>query len=170
MVMEMVPFSKKEKGKIEYKSEKVDVTALIRSALNDLNYWLEELGFTVHTELKEGVCVSGDPDALKQVVINLLDNAIKYSGTQKEINISMVLGKDKIRIEFSDKGIGIPESYLDKIFDKFYRVNDNRVEGISGTGLGLTVVKEIIEAHHGEILVVSELNKGSKFTVVLDRS
>ena len=170
MINNILDFSKKEKGKIEYKSEKVDVTALIRSALNDLNYWLEELGFTVHTELKEGVCVSGDPDALKQVVINLLDNAIKYSGTQKEINISMVLGKDKIRIEFSDKGIGIPESYLDKIFDKFYRVNDNRVEGISGTGLGLTVVKEIIEAHHGEILVVSELNKGSKFTVVLDRS
>ncbi|MCK4747526.1 MAG: HAMP domain-containing histidine kinase, partial [Bacteroidales bacterium] len=78
IINNILDFSKKEKGKIEYKIEKVDVTALIRSALNDLNYWLEELDFTVHTELEEGAYVSGDPDALKQVVINLLDNAIKY--------------------------------------------------------------------------------------------
>ena len=82
----------------------------------------------------------------------------------------MVSENQKIRIEFADKGIGIPENQLDSIFEKFYRVNDTHVYGIGGTGLGLTVVKEIVEAHHGEILVNSELNKGSKFTVLLNSS
>jgi len=170
MINNILDFSKKEQGRIDYKTEKVNVSELIVSALQELNYWLVEMNFTVHTELEEGVHMSGDYDSLKQVVINLLDNAIKYSGNQKEISIRLAAENNKIRIEFSDKGIGIPEDQLDSIFEKFFRVNDNMVDGIGGTGLGLTVVKEIVEAHQGEILVKSELKKGSIFTVLLNSS
>lgn len=170
MINNILDFSKREKEKISYRFEEVNITELIYSALKDLNYWLVENGFTVHTELEDDVKVSADHDALKQVVINLLDNAIKYSGTQKEIRIRLVSEKHKIRIDFSDKGIGIPEDHLDTIFEKFYRVNDPMVEGVGGTGLGLTVVKEIIEAHHGEILVESTLREGSSFKVLLNSS
>jgi len=168
IINNILDFSKKEKGKIEYRSEEVDVTDLINSALNDLNYWLVEKDFTVDTELEENVIITADNDAIQQVIINLLDNAIKYSWKNKEIRVSLVSDKDKIRMEFEDKGIGIPEDEIKSIFEKFYRVNKTMKDGIGGTGLGLTLVKEIIEAHNGEILVESKLNEGSKFTVLLD--
>ncbi|MFC2081079.1 sensor histidine kinase [Bacteroidota bacterium] len=170
IINNILDFSKKEEGKIEYKTEKVNVTNLISSALKDLNYWLVEKKFSVQTDLEENIIITADHDAFKQVVINLLDNAIKYSRDNKEILVKLLLDKDKIRIEFEDKGIGIPEDQLEAIFEKFYRVNKTMKDGVSGTGLGLTVVKEIIEAHNGEILVESKPNKGSKFTILLNPS
>jgi len=167
MINNILDFSRKEKGMVDYRMEKVDLTSLVRSALEDLGYWLEELHFTVHLDLEEGACTRGDPDALKQVVINLLDNAIKYSSGQKVINITMASEGDSIKIEFADKGIGIPEDQLDAIFDKFYRAQQDGMGGIGGTGLGLTVVREIIEAHRGKVSVSSKINKGSTFTLFL---
>lgn len=170
IINNILDFSKREKGKIEYKAEKVNVTELILSALKDLNYWLVEKNFTVRTELEEDIIIKADRDAIKQVIINLLDNAIKYSGDRREINIRLSSDNKKIRMEFEDKGIGIPENQLDSIFDKFYRVNETASDGISGTGLGLTVVKEIVEAHNGEISVESKPDEGSIFTVLLNSS
>ena len=91
----------------------------------------------------------------------------QYSDMEKEISVRLASENNKVKIEFSDKGIGIPENQLDTIFKKFYRVNSTRMDGIGGAGLGLTVVKEIIESHHGKILVDSKLNKGRTFTVWL---
>ena len=170
IINNILDFSRKESGQIEYRKEKVNLTDLITSALKDLNYWLDEKKFTVQTELEENVVITADRDAMKQVVINLLDNAIKYSGDNNEIYVRLVSEKDKISIEFEDKGIGIPADQLDLIFEKFYRVNETIRDGVSGTGLGLTVVKEIIEAHHGELLVESKVNQGSKFTILLERN
>jgi signal transduction histidine kinase len=170
IINNILDFSKREKGKIEYKTEKVNVTELIHSALKDLNYWLVEKDFTVQTELEENINIKADRDAIKQVIINLLDNAIKYSGDRREINIRLSSDHKKIRMEFEDKGIGIPENQHNSIFEKFYRVSETASDGISGTGLGLTVVKEIIEAHNGEISVESKPDEGSKFTVLLNSS
>ena len=118
-------------------------------------------------DLEEGIHVTGDPDALKQVVINLLDNAIKYSDKEREISIQMGSSGNSVLIEFSDKGIGIPKNQLKSIFEKYHRVNSTLGDGVGGTGLGLTVVKEIVEAHHGEIWVESEPGKGSTFKIVI---
>ena len=85
----------------------------------------------------------------------------------KKITTRLYLNTDKIHIEIEDRGIGIPESKLSQIFEKFYRINHK--ESISGTGLGLTVVKEIVEGHNGKIIVASEIGKGSKFSVILDQ-
>ena len=167
MINNILDFSKREKGKLEYSFKKVDITALVKSALHDLDYWLVEENFSVHTEIEENVFINADPDALKQAVINLLSNAIKYSRNTKEIFCKLIKEKDTINIVVEDKGIGIPEDQTDLIFDKFYRIGQNRGEETSGTGLGLTVVKEIVEAHNGRVLVESQINEGSKFTIII---
>jgi signal transduction histidine kinase len=167
MINNILDFSKKEKGKIQYKKEQVNLTGLIQSALGELDYWLHELEFKMHIQLEDNVILKGDGDALKQVIINLLDNAIKYSDKEKEISVNLEVQHGRIVMSFSDKGMGIPADQLDAVFEKFYRVQDPIVEGIGGTGLGLTVVREIVEVHEGFISVDSEPGKGSTFTVIL---
>ena len=104
---------------------------------------------------------------MKQAISNLLSNAIKYSANTKKIFIRLFKRADHICIEIEDRGIGISEDQLPKIFEKFYRIDQK--ENISGTGLGLTVVKEIIEAHKGKISVSSEFGKGSVFLITLNQ-
>ena len=168
MINNILEFSKKEKGKLEYKFEEVNVTSLVNLAINDLDYWLVEKGFILQTQLEDNVKVTADPDALKQAIINLLSNAMKFSRNRKEILVGLREEKGEIMIVVEDKGIGIPEDQKDLVFEAFYRVGQKDAEDISGTGLGLTVVKEIVEAHHGKILVESKLNEGSKFTIILN--
>jgi signal transduction histidine kinase len=168
MINNILEFSKKEKGKLEYKFEEVNVTSLVNMAINDLDYWLVEKGFTIQTQVENNVTATADPAALKQAIINLLSNAIKFSRNRKEIMVGLREEEEAVIIEVEDKGIGIPEDQKDLIFEAFYRVGQKDAEDISGTGLGLTVVKEIIEAHHGKIFVESRLNEGSKFTIILN--
>ena len=106
-----------------------------------------------------------DPEKMKQAIGNLLSNAIKYSTDSKKIFLRLFKNPEHVCIEVEDQGMGIPEDKLSRIFEQFYRIEQK--ESISGTGLGLTVVKEIIEAHHGSISVTSEIGKGSRFTVII---
>jgi signal transduction histidine kinase len=168
MINNILEFSKKEKGKLAYKFEEVNVTSLVDMAINDLDYWLVEKGFTLQTQIEDNVIATADPDALKRAIINLLSNAIKFSRNRKEILVGLRKDKSEVMIEVKDRGIGIPEDQKDLIFEAFYRVGQKDAEDISGTGLGLTVVKEIIEAHHGKIIVESQLNEGSTFTIILN--
>jgi len=103
---------------------------------------------------------------MKQAINNLLSNAIKYSTDTKKIFIRLFNKPEHVCIEVEDRGIGIPEDRLSRIFEQFYRIEQK--ESISGTGLGLTVVKEIVEAHDGTISVISEIGKGSKFVITLN--
>ena len=100
-------------------------------------------------ELDETIYAEVDPEKMKQAVGNLLSNAIKYSTDTKKIFIRLFKKSEQVCIEVEDRGMGIPEDKLSRIFEQFYRIEQK--ESISGTGLGLTVVKEIIEAHSGTI-------------------
>ena len=120
-------------------------------------------GFEIVTEIDENITAEVDPDKIKQVIENLLSNSIKYSGDIKKIFVRLFRKTYHVCIEIEDNGIGIPEDRLSRIFEAFYRIDQK--DNISGTGLGLTVVKEIIEAHHGTNSVTSEIGKGSIFTV-----
>ena len=168
LINNILEFSKKERGKTEYKFEEVNVTTLVNTAINDMDYWLMEKGFTLQTQVEHNVTATADPDALKQAFINLLSNAIKFSRNRKEILIGLRKDDKTVMIEVEDKGIGISEDQQGLIFESFYRIGQKDAEDISGTGLGLTVVKEIVEAHHGKILVESKLNEGSKFSIILN--
>jgi two-component system phosphate regulon sensor histidine kinase PhoR len=109
-----------------------------------------------------------DAKTMKIVLDNLIDNAIKYSMDSVKIDVKLSCNLKKFIIEFSDSGIGIPPGELKKIFNKFHRIQHNKVPNVKGTGLGLYWTKEIIRNHGGKVSVLSEgENKGTKFTIEL---
>jgi two-component system phosphate regulon sensor histidine kinase PhoR len=165
MINNILDFSRKGRGRREYHFEEVNISALVHTAINDLEYWLVEKNFKLLKEIEGNVIATADPSALKQAIINLLNNAIKFSVNRKEIAVRLKIEHKHILIQVEDRGIGIPNDQKDLIFQPFYRVGQEHAEDISGTGLGLSVVKEIMDAHHGDIMVDSRLNEGSCFTI-----
>lgn len=167
LINNILEFSKMEKEKQEYHPVEVRLSDILLSAVSDMNYWLEEKGFTLMTEIDRNLIVSVDADKIHQVYTNLLSNAIKYSGDSRKISIRLFRNSNEVITEIEDEGIGIAKDNLAKIFEEFYRVEQRESGDITGTGLGLTVAREITESHGGKILVDSEIGKGSKFSVIL---
>jgi len=170
MINNILDSSREGRGKREYHFKEVNISAQVNTAIEDLEYWLTEKKFTLHKEIDEHIVAKADPVALKQAIINLLNNAIKFSVDRKEIVVSLKRAQENILIQVEDKGIGIPDDQKDLIFQAFYRVGQKNSEDISGTGLGLSVVKEIVEAHQGTVSVESRVNEGSTFTIILNAS
>jgi two-component system phosphate regulon sensor histidine kinase PhoR len=163
MVNNILEFSKMEKGRSEYHFVNSNLASVVKAAIDEMHHWFEREGFEIIPELDENIYADIDPEKIKQVLVNLFSNGIKYSTDTKKIFIRLFKETDHVCIEVEDRGIGIPEDKLSKIFEPFYRIGQE--EGASGTGLGLTVVKEIIEAHNGTISVTSEIGIGSKFKI-----
>jgi two-component system phosphate regulon sensor histidine kinase PhoR len=111
-----------------------------------------------------------DPGRLEQVLVNLLDNAIKYTQEQGAVTISAVDTEDMVRVSVADTGVGIPPPDLPRIFERFYRVDTARSREQGGTGLGLAIVKHIVQIHGGDIVVESTHSKGSNFSFTLIKS
>jgi signal transduction histidine kinase len=108
-----------------------------------------------------------DPARIQQVVTNLLSNAIKFSPEGGTVTIGAAAEDDKVKVWVTDQGIGIPPEAMPNLFTKFFRVDNDETRKIGGTGLGLALIKEIVEAHGGHIWVESELGKGSTFSFTL---
>jgi len=168
MINNILEFSRKENNKLTYEIQDNDLSEIVNSTVKEMNYWLEINKFNVQLEIQQHINAKVNPEGIKQALSNLISNAIKYSGEKKKLIIRLIKKETTASIEVEDFGIGIPEDKLDRIFEKFYRVNSNENETTSGTGLGLTVTKDIIEAQNGKLLVQSTLGKGSKFTIVLN--
>jgi signal transduction histidine kinase len=168
MITNILDFSRKENDKLAYHLKECDLLEIVNSTMDEMNYWLEINKFEVTLDLQENIMAFVDPDGIKQVLSNLISNAIKYSDRKKKLIVRLYKKGTKAFIEVEDHGIGIPEEKQKSIFDKFYRVNSKKNENISGTGLGLTVSKDIIEAHNGKLLVRSIVNEGSTFTIILN--
>ena len=166
MINNILEFSKMEKGKPEYHLVHSNLAELIKTTVHQFAYWFEKENFEIVTELDEKIFTEVDTEKIKQAISNLLSNALKYSTITKQIIIRLYKTSNNIIIDVEDHGIGMAENQLSLIFEKFYRVEQK--ENISGTGLGLTVVKEIIEAHNGKITVTSKIEKGSKFSITLN--
>jgi two-component system phosphate regulon sensor histidine kinase PhoR len=168
MINNILDFSRKENDKLRYHLKECDLLDVVNSTMEEMNYWLEINKFDVTLDLQQKIIAVVDPDGIKQVLSNLISNAIKYSVIKKKLIVRLYKKEGKAFIEVEDQGIGIPENKHKSIFEKFYRVNSKKNENIGGTGLGLTVSKDIIEAQNGKLLVSSILGKGSKFTIVLN--
>jgi signal transduction histidine kinase len=168
MIDNILDFSKIEAGRKTYVFADGDMAEVIEQVLSSYRYQIINSGFDIQTNIQPSLPpVLIDRDAMAQAISNLLDNAIKYSGEVKELSITtQTLGPD-LYIEITDRGIGIPRAEQAKIFEKFYRVGDGLVHNVKGSGLGLSLVKHIIEAHHGTISVESDAGKGSRFTIRL---
>lgn len=111
--------------------------------------------------------VAGDPDRLRQLVLNLVDNAIKYTPEGGQVTLGLAQEKGWVRIDIADTGVGIPPEELPHIFERFYRVDKARSRQGGGTGLGLSIARWIADAHGGHIDVESEVGEGTTFTVWL---
>ena len=164
----ILDFSRIEAGRKTYELIDGDISEVIDNVLSTHRYQIINSGFDIQTDIRPCLpSVLIDRDAMSQALSNLLDNAIKYSGKVKQISITAKVLRSDLSIEITDHGIGIPRAEQAKIFEKFYRVGNGLVHDVKGSGLGLALVKHIIEAHKGTISVESDVGKGTRFTILL---
>jgi len=168
MIDNILDFSKIEAGRKTYAFADGDMAEVIESVLSSYRYQIKNSGFDVQTNIPASLPpVFIDRDAMAQAISNLVDNAIKYSGKVKQLSITTETRGSDLSIEIADHGIGIPRAEQAKVFEKFYRVGNGLVHDVKGSGLGLSLVKHIIEAHQGSISVESDVGKGTRFTILL---
>lgn len=168
MIDNILDFSKIEAGRKTYKFVDGDIGEVIDDVLSSYRYQIVNSGFDVQKNIPASLPpVLIDRDAMAQAISNLVDNAIKYSGKVKQLSITAEALESKLSVEIADQGIGIPRVEQAKVFEKFYRVGNGMVHDVKGSGLGLSLVKHIIEAHKGTISVESEVGTGSRFTILL---
>jgi two-component system phosphate regulon sensor histidine kinase PhoR len=164
IVNSILNFSKMEAGMRKFIFAEEDLNDLMVQIYQNYSYHLYNKGFDFDFEPGIDVPkVKVDREALSEAIVNLIDNAVKYSGETKYIKIAVTKENEYAVIEVEDKGIGIAEEYQKKIFDKFFRVSTGLVHSTKGTGLGLSLVKQIMDAHNGKIKLKSKLGSGSSF-------
>jgi len=157
-----------DKGQWKLNKEVVDMHAIIVQAVLSKRIAAEEKGGVIKTQLKAGkTMINGDPTHLTNVVVNLMDNALKITMNVPEIIVNTINAKDSLLIRVQDNGIGISKSNQKKIFEKLYRIPTGNRHDVKGFGLGLNYVKATVELHDGSITVDSEPGRGSTFTIKL---
>ena len=162
----VLDFSRIERGQKTYQLQPAPLAEVVESAVRTIQYPLTQQGFVLDLDVSEGIpAIAVDRDALQQAILNLLTNAMKYSGEQRVIGLRLRKEDGAALIEVSDRGIGISEREQSRIFEKFYRVPIPENREISGTGLGLALVAHIVEAHGGSIQVQSQPGEGSTFSI-----
>ncbi len=147
----------------------VDLGGVVSRTVKALGPLAEQNEITLSLVEAEGLYVKGDELKLRQMVSNLVDNAIKYTDPGGSVSVSTDQTADSVLFIVSDTGMGIPEKDLPHVFERFYRVDKARSRVTGGTGLGLSIIKQIVQYHDGEITVESEEGVGSTFTVTLPR-
>jgi len=168
LLANVLDFSKIEQGQRTYRLEKTSLASVLASAVRAMDYPLHEKGFALRLQIENGIPdIPADRDALIQAVLNLLDNAMKYSGESREIELQLAREGATAAVRVLDRGIGIPEAERKRIFGKFYRVADPRSDGVVGAGLGLALAAHIAEAHGGRIDLESRPGGGTIFALHL---
>jgi signal transduction histidine kinase/tetratricopeptide (TPR) repeat protein len=168
LIDNILDFSKMEEGHKLFHFEKADIIPVVRDMVESFQQHTADQGFHINLAIPEPLPdVVFDREAMEQVMHNLLDNAYKYSGDSREIEVHLLSKGNKIIISVRDNGVGIRKEDHDKIFSRFYRAGEELTQTVKGSGIGLTIVKQIVEAHHGEITVESSPGEGSTFTVIL---
>ncbi len=164
----VLDFSKIEQGTRTYRFETTSLEDVVQTAALTMTFPLNQKGFKLQVELENGIPpVQADRDALEQAVLNLLHNAMKYSGESRDIALRLCRDGNIARIDVVDHGIGIRDRDKSQIFGKFFRVPGVENERIPGTGLGLTIVSHIAESHGGRVEVSSRPGEGSTFSILI---
>jgi len=157
LIKDLLDVSRIQAGKMSYHMSEFEFTEFAREAINDIKQL--NPGYNIQLRYSAPVTAYGDKQRIEQVFDNLVSNAIKYSKNEKDIEVSVLKEYKSLHVIVKDKGPGIPKENVGRIFDRFYRVNEDTP--VSGLGLGLFIVKEIITRHDGEIWVESEPGKGT---------
>jgi len=167
LINNVLDFSSLEKGRKRYSKRRVDLARIASEVVEGQRVRLEGLGFTVGCEAAGRMFVDADPEAMKQVLINLLSNAEKYSPQGKEIQVAVVRADTVVAAHVRDRGIGVAESDRERIFLEFVRVDDSLSARVPGTGLGLTIARRIARDHGGNLTCAGRDDGGSDFVLEL---
>jgi signal transduction histidine kinase len=168
MINNILDFSRIEAGGKEYDFRETDIANLVRNTLESYRYQIEQHGFTFEEEIADDLPrLRVDREAIARSLLNLVNNSLKYSSEDKFLRVSLYRGNGSVKLEVLDHGIGIPRGEHRRIFEKFYRAEDPLVHNTKGSGLGLSLVRHIVEAHQGEIRVESAPGQGSRFVITL---
>jgi two-component system phosphate regulon sensor histidine kinase PhoR len=169
LIDDLLELSKLDSKRLTLKLDSIDLVEEIQKALKLFHGALAEKKIQIHFEIPttSKTLAAADTDKLQQVLINLIDNAVKYNRVEGRILIDIRRDKNFWQISLEDTGCGIPQEAIPHIFERFYRVDKARSRALGGTGLGLAIVKNIIEAHGGSVRCESVLNQGSKFSITL---
>jgi signal transduction histidine kinase len=171
LINNVLDFARMERGEKQYHWEQCDLVGLIRETVEAYQPHLETTGFKFHLSVPgKPMFVRGDRDALAQVLVNLLSNAEKYSGEKKEITVVLeasTRSRGFVEICVLDRGVGVPPGCAERIFEQFYRAHDSLSSGIQGSGLGLTLARQIARAHSGDLMYEPRDGGGSCFVLKL---
>jgi len=168
LINNILDFSRIEAGRKEYDFRETDIAELVRQTLDSYRYQIEQQGFAFEQSIDPGIPrVRIDREAIARALVNLVNNALKYSANEKFLGVRLYRANDRLKLEVVDRGIGITRREQSKIFEKFYRTGDPLVHNTKGSGLGLSLVRHITRAHGGEVEVESTPGKGSKFVLSL---
>jgi signal transduction histidine kinase len=166
LIDNVLDFSKMDSGTKKYHFQESDIVKVVRDSMEAYKFHIRDNGFEIESVLPDqGIELMIDRDAISQALLNLLSNAVKFSKDKKLIRVEVSRNSDSAIISISDHGVGIPKGGFNRIFEKFYRVPASHIDEKTGSGLGLALVKHIVEAHHGTIDVQSEMGIGSTFSI-----
>jgi two-component system phosphate regulon sensor histidine kinase PhoR len=167
LVNNVLNFARIEAGRKEYHFGPVDLNVVVADVLRVYSHQLETEGFSTAVDTAEGLPpVRADREAITEALINILDNAIKFSGERKHLRVSTGRAAGTLFVEVEDRGIGISPAHHEKVFETFFRVPGPARAGIKGSGIGLALVRQIMEAHGGSVSLRSRPGEGSAFRMV----
>ncbi|MCX7904136.1 MAG: PAS domain S-box protein [Caloramator sp.] len=168
LVNNLIDITKIDSGYFEIHPQNIDIIKLIENIVLSVKDYVERFGLNIYfnTDIKERI-IGVDPDKIERILLNLISNAIKFTDEGGSIFVKISNSQDYIKISVKDTGIGIPKEKLDIIFDRFRQVDKSLSRNHEGSGIGLSLVKALVEMHDGEIAVTSEEGEGSEFTIIL---
>lgn len=169
LINDLLDLSRIESGKQPLKKSAVDMKQVFEDTVLMLKNKADAKGVTIENNIYTSVMVEGDEKLLKQVALNLVDNGVKYNSEGGKVWIEAEQGLDSVEFIVGDTGLGIATEHLDRIFERFYRVDKGRARHMGGTGLGLAITKHIIDKHKGTIAIESRVGKGTKIRITLKK-
>lgn len=170
LIKDLLDISMMEADQVDLSISRCDVKALVEHTVSVLTPRAESQNIKIHLEVPEEAPEwLLDHDRISQVLLNLIDNALKYSEMNTNVYVRLYFSAESATIEVQDEGAGIKEAELGKIFERFYRVEESRATRFGGRGLGLAIAKHLVDAHGGDLSATSVFGEGSKFTMTLPR-
>ena len=170
LVSNLLNLSRLEAGVIELQLKEIKLVEAVINVVERLNPYISKKKLKIKVKIPDDLVIEADPQHLDTILFNLIENAVKYTFDGGKVEVSIKKNKESISIFVKDTGVGIPEKDLNRIFDRFYRISKSRTneDGFS-TGLGLSIVKKLVERNGWDIKVESKLNEGTKFEIILPK-